>query len=105
MIENVRDFLDLVEIDNNKIKYELFSAPTLQKDELKEGSESSLISNITVCVDGDDFEFKLPQNGQSILDAAMEAGADVPFHVKEVYVQFVKQKLLKVLLKWILFSI
>ena len=72
MIENVRDFLDLIELDDNKIKYELFSAPTLQKDELKEVSESSFISNVTVCVDGDDFEFKLPQNGQSILDAAME---------------------------------
>ena len=95
MIENVRDFLDLVEIEDNKIKYELFSAPTLQKDEPKEGSESSLISNVTVCVDGDDFEFKLPQNGQSILDAAMEAGADVPFSCKGGVCSVCKAKIIE----------
>ena len=32
--------------------------------------------------DGDDFEFELSSNGASILDAAIEAGADVPFSCK-----------------------
>ena len=35
-----------------------------------------------VSLDGDDFEFQLSSNGQSILDAATEAGADVPFSCK-----------------------
>ena len=35
-----------------------------------------------VSVDGDDFEFKLSNKGQTILDAAIEHGADVPFSCK-----------------------
>ena len=35
-----------------------------------------------VSIDGDDFEFTLSSNGKSILDAAMDAGADVPFSCK-----------------------
>ena len=35
-----------------------------------------------VSIDGEDFEFRLSNQGQSILDAAMDAGADVPFSCK-----------------------
>ncbi len=35
-----------------------------------------------VSVDGDDFEFTLSSNGESILDAAMHVGAGVPFSCK-----------------------
>ena len=41
-----------------------------------------IISNVMVCVDGDDFEFTLSNKGQTILDAAMEHGVDVPFSCK-----------------------
>ena len=33
-------------------------------------------------MDGDDFDFELAQNGDSILDAAIQAGADVPYSCK-----------------------
>ena len=95
MIENVSDFLDLIEIDKYKIKYELFSSPTssIEKEEVVENS--NITSNVTVCVDGDDFEFELQQSGQSILDAAMEAGADVPFSCKGGVCSVCKAKIIE----------
>ena len=39
-------------------------------------------SEVTVIVDGDEFKFNLPSNSDSILDAAMNQGADVPFSCK-----------------------
>ena len=35
--------------------------------------DNDILSNVTVCVDGDDFEFTLSSKGQYILDAAMDA--------------------------------
>ena len=82
MNENVSDFLQNQSIDNNKIKFELFSAPSEIEEKNEKSSELNLISNVTVCVDGDDFDFTLSTNGQTILDAAIDAGADVPFSCK-----------------------
>lgn len=82
MNENVSDFLQNQSIDNNKIKFELFSAPSEFEEKNEKSSELNLISNVTVCVDGDDFDFTLSTNGQTILDAAIDAGADVPFSCK-----------------------
>ena len=40
------------------------------------------MSNMTVIMDGDEFEYVLSSKGESVLDSAMEAGADVPFSCK-----------------------
>ena len=40
------------------------------------------VQSVMVSVDGEDFEFTLSNKGQTILDAAMEQGADVPFSCK-----------------------
>ena len=49
----------------------------------------------SVCVDGDDFDFELKQSGQSILDAAMEAGADVPYSCKGGVCSVCKAKIIE----------
>ena len=95
MIENVRSFLNSIEILNNKIRYELFSAPTSSNEKNEVVKDPNSISNVTVSVDGDDFEFQLSQSGQSILDAAMEAGADVPFSCKGGVCSVCKAKIIK----------
>tara|TARA_B100000131_G_scaffold179861_1_gene173536 strand:+ start:443 stop:1495 length:1053 start_codon:yes stop_codon:yes gene_type:complete len=76
------DDIDEVLQDNNTpksdIHYERFTAKTKKK---KLGSKE-VSSEVTVIVDGDEFKFNLPSNSDSILDAAMNQGADVPFSCK-----------------------
>ena len=79
MIDTVSDFLTMKGIEKSKIHFERFTAFKKQK-EIEQTKE--ITSNVMVSIDGDDFEFRLSSNGQSILDAAMDAGADVPFSCK-----------------------
>ena len=81
MIETVSSFLESKEIDKNKINFELFSSPTIS-DDSEPVLASDTVFNVTICMDGDDFDFELAQNGDSILDAAIQAGADVPYSCK-----------------------
>ncbi|MBT7896939.1 MAG: 2Fe-2S iron-sulfur cluster binding domain-containing protein [Flavobacteriales bacterium] len=82
MIESVRNFLDLFGIPKVKIRYELFSSPVEYNKTIKRITDGDIVSNVIVSVDGDDFDFKLSQNGDSILEAAIKAGADVPYSCK-----------------------
>ena len=87
MIFCVKEFLKLEAVDKSKIHFELFTTPG-QKQQLaysglkptpdKLGSQSK----ITVKLDGRSFGFELGFNGDSILDAALKQGADLPFACK-----------------------
>lgn len=83
MIDVVEEFLLERGVDKNKIKFERFTASKKKKDsESVETEQEELISNITVIIDGDEFEYQLTSKGESILDSAMNEGADVPFSCK-----------------------
>tara|TARA_B100000795_G_scaffold67277_1_gene46213 strand:+ start:25185 stop:26246 length:1062 start_codon:yes stop_codon:yes gene_type:complete len=82
MIENVKDFLEDTNISKNKIKFELFSSSLKEKDIKNKSENINLMSSVTVCIDGDDFDFELSSDGASILESALEAGADVPYSCK-----------------------
>ena len=82
MIDVVEEFLLERGVDKNKIKFERFIASKNKKDSDTIEVEEEIISNITVIIDGDEFEYQLPSNGESILDSAMNEGADVPFSCK-----------------------
>jgi len=83
MIDNINQFLKDSGTDSNKIHFERFtSGVSTKKDNIKLKKSEEIISNVMVSVDGDDFEFKLSSKGDTILDAAMNAGADVPFSCK-----------------------
>ncbi|HEY0677606.1 MAG TPA: 1,2-phenylacetyl-CoA epoxidase subunit PaaE [Chitinophagaceae bacterium] len=85
MIFCVRDFLEKKGISKNHIHFELFTIPgekssvatpkPVRKDE---GPKSS----ISVKLDGVMFDFELGSKGQSILDAALSQGADLPYACK-----------------------
>ncbi len=80
MINTVSDFLTMKGIEKSKIHFETFTIT--EKEETFKKQTKEITSNVMVSIDGDDFEFQLSSNGKSILDAAMDAGADVPFSCK-----------------------
>jgi len=83
MIIDVSDSLKELGVNENKIHFELFTAPTQQSETAeKPNSDFSGESQVTVIMDGDEFEFGLSSDGDFILDAAMSNGADVPFSCK-----------------------
>lgn len=83
LIDNGNEFLLESGIKADRIHFERFTAsvPIKQDNSVKE-EQKELISNVMVSVDGDDFEFQLSSKAETILDAAMNAGADVPFSCK-----------------------
>ncbi len=98
MIETVRNYLEQSGFDKKKIHYELFAAatqniiatsrPTIDKTD-------SPTSNITIKLDGRALSFKLPYDGFSILDAALQQGADLPYACKGGVCCTCKAKLLE----------
>jgi len=83
MIELVEEFLLNNGVDKSKIHFEKFSSNSKNKaQEIVSETDDQIISNVTVIMDGDEFDYQLAANGESILDSAMSVGADVPYSCK-----------------------
>ncbi|MEJ8842089.1 1,2-phenylacetyl-CoA epoxidase subunit PaaE [Lacibacter sp. H375] len=86
MIFSVKDFLESNGVTEKKIHFELFTTPGQNKASRHKAhatSEEGPKSNITVKLDGRSFNFAIPFNSETtILDAAMQQGADVPYACK-----------------------
>lgn len=83
MILGVKDALKEKGIDEKKINFELFTSPSTENKPVEKKEEGPKIeSNVTIIVDGDEFELNLDSDGQNILDAAQGVGADLPFACK-----------------------
>ena len=96
MIDTVSSFLIGQGVKEDKINFERFTANINQeknKDILQKSEE--LVSNVMISVDGDDFEFELSSQGKTILEAAMDEGADVPFSCKGGVCCVCKAKVMK----------
>ena len=81
----VRDYLKAQSVDPKKIHVELFTTAGVlaRKQQVKKvQSDNGPASKIIVKLDGRSFDFKLPFEGESILDAALKQGADLPFACK-----------------------
>lgn len=98
MIFSTSDFLQNKGVDKKHIHFELFTTPgqlTNNKTERKQQEEfSGPASNVTLKLDGRSFSFDLPYNGPSILDAALQQGADLPYACKGGVCATCKAKLL-----------
>ena len=87
MIFSVKGWLEQQGIEKKKIHFELFTTPG-QKSGGTQGAGvqnkelEGKTSKITVKLDGITFDFKLSFNGDSILDAALKEGADLPYACK-----------------------
>ena len=84
MIFTVKDFLKGWGIDTEKIHFELFTTPTKKHTKIYKTVEETTPSgsDITLKIDGRTFEFKLGYNEETILDAGLAQGADLPFACK-----------------------
>jgi len=80
------DFLQTAGMQKNQIHFELFGAPVLQTNINTNGiidaENVGPKSAVSIKLDGRTFDFQLPYNGQNILDAALQQGADLPFACK-----------------------
>jgi len=99
MIFAVKEFLEQKGIEKRKIHFELFTTPGQKKSEVrsqKSETNSGPKSNITVKLDGRSFAFDLSLTSDiSILDAALQQGADLPFACKGGVCCTCKAKLLE----------
>ena len=84
MIFTVRDELKNMGIDAAKIHFELFTTDDIkvEKKEEKESFDPNQESMVTIILDEESFDMPLSYGGKSILDAALEAGADLPYACK-----------------------
>jgi ring-1,2-phenylacetyl-CoA epoxidase subunit PaaE len=105
MIFEIKDWLLARKIAPNKIHYELFTIPVsaerdmsaspripapaaanaVQPNKLQPETTTDTelqVSDVTVKLDGISFDFQLPFEGKTVLEAALDQGADLPFSCK-----------------------
>jgi ring-1,2-phenylacetyl-CoA epoxidase subunit PaaE len=86
MIFSVRDWLYQQDIEHRKIHFELFTTPG-QKSEFRSQKTEEIPdegpkSKVSIKLDGIMFDFELSKLGKSILDGALQQGADLPYACK-----------------------
>lgn len=84
LVETLRSTLEEEGADRRKIHVELFAAPgePLRDTEKTQEATPLIEARIGIRVDGRSFEFPLASRGENILDAALRAGANLPFACK-----------------------
>jgi ring-1,2-phenylacetyl-CoA epoxidase subunit PaaE len=99
MVFDIKETLESIGTNPKQIHFELFSTPGQAKrkiDPLASGIKTDgFDASITIHQDGMQFDFILPSDGSTILDAAMRAGADLPFSCKGGVCSTCKAKVLE----------
>lgn len=87
MILSVRERLVELGMESGHVHIELFASPDQPKAKhdkwvAEHAADSGPMSKVTITLDGTTFEIDLAYNGDSILDAALKRGADLPYACK-----------------------
>jgi len=85
MLFCVKDFLEQQGVNKKNIHFELFTTPGQKavKPLIEKEEKDELPKNkVTIKLDGRSFSFDLAANNDSILDAALKLGVDLPFACK-----------------------
>ena len=88
MIHAVKDTLHAGGVPEGQVHFELFTTPVSDMHPEQAGQAKARdkrpdgVAKVQVQLDGRVFSFDLPYNGQAILDASMQTGADLPFSCK-----------------------
>jgi len=88
MIEAVKSSLTLQGVPKKNIHFELFFSASAEKakqqriDIIQEDDSPESATEVTILIDGNRQEFQMPNSRKSILDGAIEAGADLPYSCK-----------------------
>ena len=83
MLFCVKDYLENLGVDKNRIHFELFTPPGFDIETIRELptiENKERKSKVTIQLDGRSFSFDLAFSSESILDAALKQGADLPLH-------------------------
>jgi len=96
MIHGIKDTLQELGVDKDRIHYELFTTGQKTTDRPKWTAPADAVAaKITITIDGNTFTFDQSSPEKTILDAAHETGADLPFACKGGVCCTCKAKLLK----------
>ncbi|MBK6929851.1 MAG: phenylacetate-CoA oxygenase/reductase subunit PaaK [Saprospirales bacterium] len=98
MTFEIKGVLETSGVLPEKIHYELFTppgAPRKYDPAAAETPTAAIEASVTVIQDGMQFDFQLPSDGSTLLDAAMRAGADLPFSCKGGVCSTCKAKVLE----------
>jgi len=85
MMDSVTETLEAKGVSADKVNVEYFTAVLKDLEAAEEKPASTgggLVADVRVILDDEEFNIKLAQDGDAVLDAAMDAGADVPFSCK-----------------------
>ena len=82
MILSVKDSLITLGVEAEKVHFELFTTAGSSTKKKAEYTGPQINANVQVILDGDTYDIELGSDGETILDAAYKAGADLPFACK-----------------------
>lgn len=82
MVKNSSAEFEFMGVAKDKIHFELFFVAESEEAKKVESNLATGVSQVTMIIDDEEFEFELDMNGATILEAGAEAGADLPFGCK-----------------------
>jgi len=82
MIFMIRDYLEEIGVEKEKVHFELFGTPDAQKKSSKKVSNNEDTADVSIINNGVKTSFKMSMGGENILDAALANNADLPFACK-----------------------